>query len=177
MSEEFWGSEAREFKAERFVARPQDGTGLKMRPFGGGPTLCPGRYVSIDFYFASFSKRETHGTLFFLLAGTLQQRKSRASSQALSCDSTLNSLKACQRWTSRLLAWALCALSVSACPRSHHDLNGSSSALLSAAPKRRSSAETRFGSASAHHHSPPQSHPYTPTKVWSLSLLMYILLP
>lgn len=49
LSQEFWGLEADKFVPDRFVARPQDGTGMKMRPFGGGPTLCPGRYVTIHF--------------------------------------------------------------------------------------------------------------------------------
>ncbi|KAG8907950.1 hypothetical protein FRB99_001458 [Tulasnella sp. 403] len=46
MSAEFWGHNADHFNPERFVERPQDAQSLKMRPFGGGPTLCPGRHFA-----------------------------------------------------------------------------------------------------------------------------------
>lgn len=45
-STELWGDDARQFVPDRFVHRPNNGDGSKMRPFGGGPTLCPGRHFA-----------------------------------------------------------------------------------------------------------------------------------
>lgn len=44
IASEFWGGNADLFDPDRFLKRPQEGQSMKMRPFGGGPTLCPGRF-------------------------------------------------------------------------------------------------------------------------------------
>ena len=46
VSVDHWGEDAERYNPDRFIDRLQDAQSMKMRPFGGGPTLCPGRYVS-----------------------------------------------------------------------------------------------------------------------------------
>lgn len=43
LSHEVWGPNAEQFDPYRFVTKPQDIQPNKMRPFGSGTVLCPGR--------------------------------------------------------------------------------------------------------------------------------------
>ena len=41
-----FGADATAFRSERFVENPKLQRSASFRPFGGGPTLCPGRYLA-----------------------------------------------------------------------------------------------------------------------------------
>ena len=49
MSTEFWGADAGEFRADRFLANDfetEQARALRYRPYGGGVTFCPGRFFA-----------------------------------------------------------------------------------------------------------------------------------
>jgi len=41
-----WGPDVTEFNPERFIDKPMDVNGPVMKPFGGGPSMCPGRRLA-----------------------------------------------------------------------------------------------------------------------------------
>ncbi|KAL6914762.1 hypothetical protein FSST1_012522 [Fusarium sambucinum] len=45
IDEEIWGQDAKTFDIDRFIDNPKLATAKTFKPFGGGMTLCPGRFL------------------------------------------------------------------------------------------------------------------------------------
>ncbi|PTD08887.1 hypothetical protein FCULG_00011077 [Fusarium culmorum] len=48
LDEEVWGQDAKTFDINRFIDNPKIAAAKKFKPFGGGTTLCPGRFHARD---------------------------------------------------------------------------------------------------------------------------------